>query len=80
MRPRRLEAGPAELGCTVADPRLVGGRYRVRATVVERSTLQPVAVHGHERGVPLDVATEPDLVRNAQLRQGQLVEIDVAWD
>jgi ABC-type polysaccharide/polyol phosphate transport system ATPase subunit len=80
MRPRRLEAGPAELGCTIADPRLVGGRYRVRATVVERSTLQPVAIHGQERGVPLDVATEPDLVRNAQLREGQLVEIDVAWD
>jgi lipopolysaccharide transport system ATP-binding protein len=79
MRPRRL-AGPAELGCTIADPRLVGGRYRVRAMVVDHATLQPVAVHGHERGIPLDVPTQPDLVRNAQLRQGQLVEIDVAWD
>jgi lipopolysaccharide transport system ATP-binding protein len=80
MRPRTLEAGPAELGCTVADPRLAGGRYRVRAMVVDRITLQPVALYGHERGVALDVPTEPDLVRNAQLHQGQLVEIDVDWD
>ncbi|HEX8571644.1 MAG TPA: ABC transporter ATP-binding protein [Allosphingosinicella sp.] len=80
MRPRRLGEGPAELGCTVADPRLVGGRYRVRGTIVDHATLQPLAVHGQERGVALDVPTEPDLVRNAQLRQGQLVEIDVDWD
>jgi ABC-type polysaccharide/polyol phosphate transport system ATPase subunit len=80
MRPRRLDEGAAELGCTIADPRLVGGRYRVRAMIVERKTLQPVAVHGHARGIPLDVPTAPDLVRNAQLRQGQLVEIDVDWD
>jgi ABC-type polysaccharide/polyol phosphate transport system ATPase subunit len=80
MRPRALSPGPVELSCTLADPRLAGGRYRLRAMVVERETLQPVALHGHERIVAFDVPTSPDLVRNAQLSDGQLIEVDVAWD
>jgi hypothetical protein len=80
LEPRRIAAGPFELSCGLPRLSLSGGVYLVRASVIDRETLQMVGTIGHVGGGrPVDVITDPGLVSNAQLAQRQLVEIDVDW-
>ncbi len=79
-RPRRLEAGPGTLTCTIPRLPLVAGRYLLTASIVDPATLHPIVRFGTEQQrAVLDVRSAPGLIANLQRQRGQLVDLDVIW-
>ena len=78
--PRRLEAGAGALRCEIPRLPLVGGRYVVRATIVDGRTVQTLARLGaNGDGQVVDVRSKPDAMMNARMQAQELVTIDVDW-
>ena len=80
MRPRMIEAGRGDLSCVIPRLPLVPGRYRIRASIVDRDSFHPLALYGAESGGSVvDVRGAADLLVNVQIQMDQLVTIDVDW-
>jgi lipopolysaccharide transport system ATP-binding protein len=80
LRTRILPAGAGELTCVIPRLSLVGGRYTVRAAVIDAATRRPLALFGwQDAAAVLDVRANATLLGNAQMTQQQLVTIDVDW-
>ncbi|HEX2094150.1 MAG TPA: ABC transporter ATP-binding protein [Longimicrobiaceae bacterium] len=78
--PHTLARGTGELRCTIPRLPLVGGRYSLRAAVLDYGTRQPIALVGWGGdGSVLDVRARTGIVSNAQMANHQLVTIDVEW-
>lgn len=81
MRRRTLDAGTGVLTCVIPRLPLLGGRYALRAAIVDYHTRQPLALYGwHDAAAVLEVRSSASLVSNAQLTMQQLVTIDVDWE
>lgn len=77
---RRIGAGEGEISCVIRDLPLLPGRYVARAALGDRETSQPLAMLGYvDAGQPFEVRGDPDPLTNAQIKQGQLVKVDVDW-
>ncbi|HWT13722.1 MAG TPA: ABC transporter ATP-binding protein [Allosphingosinicella sp.] len=75
-----LAPGEGELRCVIPNLPLVGGRYLLRAAILERTTFYPVALFGHhDQGLVLEVRAEPDRFANLQMHKNELVKLDVEW-
>ena len=80
-RRHRLSPGTGTLTCTIPNFPLVGGRYMLRAGVLEFETRQPLALPGwNDAPVPVDVRSAGGAVENTQMDKHQLVRIAVSWD
>lgn len=80
LKARRIGLGDGEISCVIRDLPLLPGRYVVRASLGDRETLQPLAMLGYvDSGQPFEVRGDPDPVTNDQIKQGQLVKVDVDW-
>ncbi|HEX6100131.1 MAG TPA: ABC transporter ATP-binding protein [Thermoanaerobaculia bacterium] len=80
MTPRTISPGEGELTCVIPRLPLVGGRYVLRAGIVDVATRQPLALYGWEGGgTVVDVRSEAGLQSNMQMTLHQLVTIDVEW-
>jgi lipopolysaccharide transport system ATP-binding protein len=80
LNPRTIGPGVGELTCRIPRLPLVGGRYVLRAGLVDAATRQPLALYGWEGGgAALDVRSDAGLQSNTQMTLHQLVTIDVEW-
>lgn len=80
-RRQRLPAGTGTLTCTIPRLPLVGGRYLLRAGVLDFETRQPLALAGGgDAPTPIDVRSASGAVGNSQMDKHQLVRIAVDWD
>jgi lipopolysaccharide transport system ATP-binding protein len=80
LNPRTIGPGAGELTCRIPRLPLVGGRYVLRAGLVDAATRQPLALYGWEGGgAALDVRSDPGLQSNFQMTLHQLVTMDVEW-
>lgn len=78
---RRVDAGRGILRCTLPALPLLAGRYIVRATILDASTMYPLAVESaRSRECHVDVSTDPDPVTNMLIWANQLVRLDAEWD
>jgi len=77
---RRLTAGRGTFTCTIPRLPLVGGRYAVRAAVLDFGTRVPVALAGVETSEPIDVYSRTGATGNSQIALHQLVRLDVDWE
>ncbi len=78
---RRLAAGRGVLRFTVPHFPLLAGRYILRATILDASTMYPLAVESsRSRECHIDVSTDPDPVTNMLIWANQLVRLDSEWD
>jgi lipopolysaccharide transport system ATP-binding protein len=73
---RTIDPGEGELTCVIPRLPLVGGRYSLRAAIVEFDSHLIIA---HETGAVLEVRADPAPLSNAQMGVNQLVTIDVEW-
>jgi len=79
-RPHHLGVGVGTLTCTVPRLLLVGGRYAVRAAVLDYATRQPIAMRGwRDAPATLDVRSSAGALGNVQMAHQQLVRFDVDW-
>jgi lipopolysaccharide transport system ATP-binding protein len=77
----RLAPGTGRLACTIPDLPLVGGRYALRAAVLDFDTRQPLAFAGWgDPPVPFDVRSGSGATGNSQMSEQQLVRVTVDWD
>ena len=77
---RQIANGDGRIDCVIRDLTLLPGRYVARASLHDKETAEPLALFGYaDAGQPFDVSGEASLLTNAQIRQGQLVNIDVDW-
>jgi lipopolysaccharide transport system ATP-binding protein len=76
---QRLRAGTGTFTCTIPRLPLVGGRYAVRAAVLEFDSRVPLALAGTEAPVPLDVFSTEGAADNSRMAHHQLVRIDAEW-
>jgi ABC-type polysaccharide/polyol phosphate transport system ATPase subunit len=78
--PRRLAPGRGELVCTVDRPPLVGGRYVLRAALLDAATMHPLALYGFDEA-PAQLAIEepPAFAGTAKMALHQIVHLDVRW-
>ena len=76
---RRLRPGTGTFTCTFPRLPLVGGRYAVRAAVLEFDSRQPLAFAGRETPVPLDVFSTEGAADNSRMANHQLVRVDAEW-
>jgi homopolymeric O-antigen transport system ATP-binding protein len=80
MAGRAVESGEGELSCVVPRLPLVGGRYSLRAGIVDFETRHVLALYGwHDAAAVLDVRSSAAPLANAQITLNQLVTIDVEW-
>ena len=80
MTSRTIVPGEGELTCLIPRLPLVGGRYAMRAGIVDAATLLPLALHGWDGSwAVLDVRSRADWQSNAQRTLGQLVTMEVEW-
>jgi lipopolysaccharide transport system ATP-binding protein len=77
---QRLRAGTGTFTCTIPRLPLVGGRYAIRAAVLEFDSRVPLAFAGREAPVPLDVFSTEGAADNSRMAHHQLVRIDAEWD
>jgi ABC-type Na+ transport system ATPase subunit NatA len=75
----RLTAGSGTLSCTIPRLPLVGGRYAVRAAVLDFETRLPLALAGTETPASIDVYSGTGAIGNSQIAIHQLVRFDVDW-
>ncbi|HEX9985824.1 MAG TPA: ABC transporter ATP-binding protein [Thermoanaerobaculia bacterium] len=73
---RTIHPGEGELTCVIPRLPLVGGRYSLRAAIVEFDSHLIIA---HETEAVLEVRADPAPLSNAQMGVNQLVTIDVEW-
>lgn len=85
--PRTLEPGEHVLSCVVSRLPLVGGRYALRAGMLDVHTRQPIALYGwSDAAAVLDVRAEsgggPQAAArsNTKMTISQLVTVDVKWE
>jgi ABC-type polysaccharide/polyol phosphate transport system ATPase subunit len=79
--PHALLPGEGELTCIIPRLPLVGGRYALRAAILDYATRQPIALVGWQSAHSvLDVRSSTGAIGNAQMAIHQLVTIDVAWE
>ncbi len=76
----RLRPGTGTFTCTIPRLPLVGGRYAVRAAVLEFDSRQPIAFAGTEAPVPLDVFSTEGAADNSRMANHQLLRFDAEWD
>jgi lipopolysaccharide transport system ATP-binding protein len=75
-----IEPGAGEISCLVPRLPLIGGRYLVRAVMLDRATRHPLAIYGYENGgLVLHLAASPDPITNMQMHRGHLVELEAQW-
>jgi lipopolysaccharide transport system ATP-binding protein len=78
--PHTLKAGSGEFFCVIPRLPLVGGRYSVRAVVLEHETGVPLALSGVDNPeAVLEVRSASDAVGNVQVSDHQLIALDVTW-
>ena len=65
--------------CTIPRLPLVGGRYAVRAAVLDAASGVPLALPGRPAPVMLDVISEGGAAGNWKTANGQLFHIDAEW-
>ena len=75
----RLRRGTGTFTCTIPRLPLVGGRYAVRAAVLEFDSHLPLAFAGQEAPVPLDVFSTEGAADNSRMAIHQLVRLDAEW-
>jgi lipopolysaccharide transport system ATP-binding protein len=75
----RLRPGTGTFTCTIPRLPLIGGRYAVRAAVLEFDSRMPIAFAGLEAPVPLDVYSTEGEVDNSRMAIHQLVRFDAEW-
>jgi hypothetical protein len=75
----RLRPGTGTFTCTIPRLPLVGGRYAVRAAVLEFDSRLPLAHAGREAPVPLDVFSTEGADDNSRMANHQLVRFDAEW-
>lgn len=76
---RRLRPGTGTFTCTIPRLPLVGGRYAIRAAVLEFDSRLPLAFVGREAPVPLDVFSSDGAADNSRMASQQLVRFDAEW-
>jgi ABC-type polysaccharide/polyol phosphate transport system ATPase subunit len=80
MTPRMLGPGEGELTCLIPRLPLVGGRYALRAGIVDAATRHPLALYGWDGpAAVLDVRSKAGLQSNMQMTLQQLITMDVEW-
>ncbi|WP_242097924.1 ATP-binding cassette domain-containing protein [Sphingomonas sp. CROZ-RG-20F-R02-07] len=76
----RLHAGRNIFTCLMPRLPLAGGRYAVRAAIIDPETHFPLAMYGYDaRGFVLDVAPIEGRWGNLQMLGGLLTEFEVEW-
>lgn len=75
----RLRRGTGTLTCTIPRLPLVGGRYAIRAAVLEFDSSIPIAMAGHDTPIALDVFSSGGSVDNSRMANRQLVRFDAEW-
>ena len=78
-RRHRLRPGPGTFTCTIPRLPLVGGRYAVRAAVLEFDSRLPIAFAGRDVPVALDVFSTEGEADNSRMANHQLVRFDAEW-
>jgi lipopolysaccharide transport system ATP-binding protein len=79
--PRRIVPGDGFFSCTLPRLPLVGGRYSVRAGILDAATGQAVATRGmYDPAEPLLVREPPSAEGNFKTALNQLVNFDIVWD
>jgi lipopolysaccharide transport system ATP-binding protein len=75
-----LEPGAGQLACRVPRLPLVPGVYRLRTTILESATRQPLARDwDHNGGRRFRVFGDTDSMTNEKMAVQQLIDIDVRW-
>jgi lipopolysaccharide transport system ATP-binding protein len=78
--PLMLEPGSVSLSCVIPELPLVGGRYLLRAALIEAATGQPIALLGwRDAPVAFEVAATPTHEINNKIATNQLVLVKVDW-
>lgn len=72
--------GAGTFTCTLPRLPLVGGRYALRAGILDAKTKQVLALAHDEPPTPLDVFSPTGAVGNWQMAIHQLVRVDAEWD
>jgi len=81
MTPRRIAPGEGAFQCTVPKLPLVGGRYAIRAGILDAASGQVIATRGiYDPAEPLLVRERPSAINNFKTSMNQLVNIDILWD
>ncbi len=75
----RLRPGTGTFTCTIPRLPLVGGRYAVRAAILDFDTRLPLAVAGRDVPVAMNVHSTEGQVGNWQMANHQLVRVDAEW-
>jgi ABC-type polysaccharide/polyol phosphate transport system ATPase subunit len=81
-RPGPISIGPGEgeLSCLISNVPLVGGRYLVRAAIMDPVTKQGIALRGfHDAPTPFVVNEPIDDASNMKMALHQLIHLDVSW-
>jgi ABC-type polysaccharide/polyol phosphate transport system ATPase subunit len=77
---QRIGPGSGTLRCRVERLPLVGGRYVVRAAILDGETNQPLALRGfYDKPATLTVEEEPSSGSNIKMALNQLIHMGVAW-
>jgi energy-coupling factor transporter ATP-binding protein EcfA2 len=80
MTARAIEPGAGELTCVIPRLPLVGGRYHLRASIVDARTRLPFALAGWEGGgTVFEVRAKGTITAVAKMAMHQLVTVDVDW-
>ncbi|MDQ3814337.1 MAG: ABC transporter ATP-binding protein [Armatimonadota bacterium] len=80
MSPRKLAAGAGELQCIIPQLPLVAGSYILKASLVDATTLQPLALLGwQDAPQALTVRAHPSTLNNGLAAANQLMMLDVEW-
>lgn len=78
---RAIEPGAGSLRCTIPRLPLLNGRYGLKVSIIEASSLQALALHGYEDApAVLVVEAPPSRLHNGSNGLDQLVTIDVDWN
>lgn len=77
---RRLSPGTGTFTCTIPRLPLVGGRYALRAAVLEFDSRLPLALAGREAPIPLDVFSSDGAADNSRMASQLLVRFDAEWN
>jgi ABC-type polysaccharide/polyol phosphate transport system ATPase subunit len=81
MEAQSIDAGAGMLSCLIPRLPLLGGRYAVRAAILDAETLVPLALFGYwGPATVLLVSSRPSLLNNGKMAVNQLVTIDVDWN
>ena len=77
---KMLKRGDGALTCRIPRLPLVGGRYMVKAAIMEAATSLPLALFGwKEAPLVLDVHENPSVYSNSKMALRHLINLDVEW-